>query len=435
MLSRRIPLVQAPPPQSPIPPPAPPPKQHVSAVPSYLQRSVTIGGPPSRTQSPQIPYRPLTPPVNAPAPYRPGSPFNRNRQSTMIQTPPARTQSPAPVSPRPPPLRTSGGIEVDLVVRSIPRESLVVDVPFTVACTVTVSALVPVPVIGLPRKQRVISLAIQHLQPPRLPTTKLAPSHPEPWSPRLPSSGLSTPSPYGTPFRGNFHDTLAQKLLVASPREIAGEIESDAGTEVDDRETAQETPAPLPSDRRAQSATPLPPPFLAAVDSNGEPTRMPSREVHFLGVSAMFLPPLNLLPPETLDLSSLEETVKTPTFGPSAGQGHERNWSESTVTTSESDADSELEVLANKPILNRSTRVLASQDFELEYVPRTAGFLSVGGLRVVLVDDRLIEETDGEAGNTEANGEKKSENVTNLKEVEIVAEVWVETSPSTVVLL
>ncbi|KAI0079000.1 DUF974-domain-containing protein [Panus rudis PR-1116 ss-1] len=429
MLSRRIPLIHAPP-QSPVPPPAPPPKQPVSAVPSYLQRSATIGGPPSRTQSPQIPHRPLSPPVNAPAPYRPGSPFNRNRQSTVIPTPPTRSQSPALVSPKPPPLRNPGGIEVDLVVKSIPRTSLAIDKPFTIACTVTVNAPVPVPVAGLSRKRRVITLAIQHLQPPRLPTTKLAPN-PEPWSPRLPSSGFSTPSPYGTPLRGNFHDTLAQKLLVASPRQITGEIESDAETEADGHESAQLTPAPFTADRKRPPALSLPPPFLAAVDANGEPTRMPSREAHFLGPSAMVLPPLTLTPPEALDLGSLEETVKTSTPGPPPGQSHERNWSESTITTaSESDADSELEVLANKPILNRFTRVLASQDFELEYVPRKAGFLSVGGLRILSVDDRLVEETEGEAEMAEAEAGKRPENVQTLKEVEIVAEVWVQTSPS-----
>ena len=45
----------------------------------------------------------------------------------------------------------------------------------------------------------------------------------------MPSSGLSTPSPYATPVRGDFHDTLAQRLLVASPRSMHTDVESDGG--------------------------------------------------------------------------------------------------------------------------------------------------------------------------------------------------------------
>ncbi|CAL1704051.1 unnamed protein product [Somion occarium] len=252
MLSRRIPLVQPVQPLAQVP--TPPPKQPASAIPPHLHRSATVGSSPSRTQSPHITQRPMTPPASSgsPAPYRPGSPF-RNRQSTVGPVV-ARPQSPAPSSPQPSPTptmqRPSSDIEVDLLVRAIPRDELSVEKPFRIAFSLNVSVPVPLAPAGQPRKKRIVSFAVQHVQPPRLSAAALtraaiaAPIHPESWSPRLPSSGFSTPSPYGTPYRGDFHDALARKLLVASPRPTQTDTDSEAGNDADGRESARETPLP-----------------------------------------------------------------------------------------------------------------------------------------------------------------------------------------------
>lgn len=127
MLSRRIPL--------------PPPIQAASAIPSYLQRNTAVpSGVPPRPSSPQhAPSSPGTPAI------RPGSPF-RSRTGTPSVS--ARPQSPGPVpaassqialsNPARPP-----DLEVDLVVRHIPRESITIQKPFTITCKLSVSASVP----------------------------------------------------------------------------------------------------------------------------------------------------------------------------------------------------------------------------------------------------------------------------------------------------
>ncbi|KAK7693181.1 hypothetical protein QCA50_002747 [Cerrena zonata] len=288
MLSRRIPLVQ------PMAVPAPPPKQAASALPLHLQRSASVASAPSRMQSPHLAQRPMSPPAapGSPQPYRPGSPF-RNRQST-IGVPP-RVGSPAPVSPQPPtptPQKPVPDIEIDLVVRSIPRDDLSIEKPFRVAFTLNVSALVPLAPTGQSRRRRNLTFAIQHVQPPRIRAAVLpkavTQTQTEPWSPRLPSSGFSTPSPYATPLRADFHDTLARKLLVASPRATSSEIGSDSGFDAEGRESARETPLPGGL-RKAPEAITLPPPFAAIADPNAEP-RQHSHDVVSQGPSALFLP-------------------------------------------------------------------------------------------------------------------------------------------------
>ncbi len=96
-------------------------------------------------------------------------------------------------------------------------------------------------------------------------------------------------------------------------------------------------------------------------------------------------------------------------------KGHERNFSDSTVTT-ESEADSESEVLVGG---GRLTKVVSSQEFELEYLPLRSGFLTVGGLRILLVEDRVTDESE------EDDGSRVRREVRILKELDIVGEIWV----------
>ncbi len=404
MLSRRIPLIQAPAAQAPIPPP----KQPASALPLHLQRNNTMGpGTPPRVQSPQLNQRPMSPPVSGagPAPYRPGSPFRtRTNTSTPLASHPHSPNLSAPLALA---ARKPEDMDADVIVRHIPRQSLAVEKPFNIKFTVTVAAPVPPARLGIPRKQRILTVGIQHVQPPRpqatIPTTTGAPaSTADLWSPRLPSSsGFSTPSPYATPARGDFPDSLSQRLLVASPRRIASDLQSDVGTDTDGPETGQDTPAP-PGQQQSSVAV-LPPPFSAA-DTSSDGRTYP-KDVVFLGPSAIFLPQIRLSAPPVIENFGREH-------------GHERNISEST-TDSEADSD------AHETIGGSVVRALASQDFELQFLPLRSGFATVGGLRILLVEDRVVHETD--AASTEMQLRPLPE-VKTLKELDVVAEVWVKTA-------
>ncbi|KAI0085449.1 hypothetical protein BDY19DRAFT_896735 [Irpex rosettiformis] len=402
MLSRRIPLVQVQQGPNSSQPPIPPPKP---ALPLHLQRSNTVASTPSsRGGSPHISQRPLSPPIQggAPIPYRPDSPFRRTPGFSLSSTP----QSPNP--PPPPPIpnnavrRPEESIDADLVVRYLPRDDLIVEKPFKVEFSVTISAPIPVGLAGQPRKDRIITLAIQHVLPARPQTTSaISPvtSAGAPdliWSPKLPSSGFSTPSPYGTPARGDFPDTLAQRLLHASPRQSAQDIDSDGG---DGHETGQATPAPpRPSNALSTlSSIVLPPPF-AVTETNPKP-----QNVVFLGPSTTVLPSIRV-PVPSLDFTS------------ASAPGHDRTLSEVTVTT-DSEADSDL----HETIGGRSVpRMLVSQEFSLEFLPVRAGFATVGGVRVLLVEDRLVDTEGGEEQRPRRPLEART-----LKEWDVVAEVWV----------
>ena len=369
-------------------------------------------------QSPHIGQRPMSPPSvpGSPAPYRPGSPF-RNRQSTIGV--PLRVGSPAPASPQPTTptfQKPVPDIEVDLVVRTIPREDLSVEKPFRIAFTLNVSALVPLAPAGQSRRKRNLAFAIQHVQPPRLlapPPTK-APAQTEPWSPRLPSSGFSTPSPYATPHRADFHDALARKLLVASPRPTLSEGGSDSGYDVEGRESARETPLP-PGMRKVPEVITLPPPFANSDSNPNSEPRQHSHDVVFQGPSALFLPAMHfsVADGQILEHGAVTEVGRTPK--------HDRNWSESTITTTDSEADSELDVPLG--MVQRSVRTISSHQFELEYLPLRSGFLTIGGIRIILVDDKLVDESDDSV--IETGKPKGPENIRTVKEYDVVGELWV----------
>lgn len=130
------------------------------------------------------------------------------------------------------PLPTAPSVSVDLVVVDFPREEIVVDEPFQLTCRLTVS--------GTAQQEagRTLSIVIQHLLPIR--TTVVGPPQQREgtWWLRKDSitlsSGQSTPSPTGTPPRGSFSfsESLAQRLLVASPRVMyKDEAENEGGGE------------------------------------------------------------------------------------------------------------------------------------------------------------------------------------------------------------
>ncbi|KAF8078173.1 hypothetical protein FPV67DRAFT_1662915 [Lyophyllum atratum] len=318
MLSRRIPI-----PSAPIQPPA-------SALPPYLKRTM-IGGPPSRPQSPQPNQsRPGTPP-----PHRPSSP-SQNRPSS-IGSP--RPQSPFQALTAPIP-----DIEVNLVTRDMPRDIIRVEKPFTIPFTLVLSTPLT---LGRETPRRVIKLVVQHLQPPRIGAAALnTPAPPvEAFSPRLPSSGFSTPSSTAP----TFNYALAHQKLVAaaSPRQGA----------LDDLERNSRRPD--------GDATSLPPPYFSGPDE----LRSRSTSVLYIGSSALYLPAIEL----------------SVTKGYAADQ------------------------------------MVAVQDFEVSYMPTQKGFTTVGGLRVLLVEDRFMSESDS-ADDTYHSGASRAR---VLKEWDVVSEVWV----------
>lgn len=316
MLSRRIPLISA-------------PAQHpVSALPPYLKRNATAsaGG---RPQSPQLPQsRPGSPTPS----QRPGSPFRNRPPSTVV----GRPQTPPPqVAPLAVP-----DIDISLTVRNVPRDSIKLETPFKISFTLAVSATVPT------GRRRSLSLAVQHLQPPRAILPTIFPPHPppEPYSPRFTSPGFSTPSPMSATFN---YALAHQKLLAVSPRRQGLDDGGNGGAI-------------------------LPPPFFEGADE----LRFGKSGVVFCGNSAVFLRPIEFVRPGDEEKAKGDEDVK----------------------------------------------VQEAQDFELCYVPIVKGFNTVGGLRVILLEDKYLEESDFQDDKSTFNAEAKV-----LKEWDVVAEIWVST--------
>lgn len=252
MLSRRIPLIP-----TVVGSAAAVAKSPISALPLHMQRSVSVGQP--RLRTPQLPIRSQTPPLRPQSPvsvpHRPDSPFR------------ARTSLQAPMSPTaaalPPPLQPPTNVEVDLTVEEFIYDSIRLEKPFEIPFRLGISAPVPTD------KTRTILLAVQHVLPPRTAGT-VPVIVPQSISRQETLSGRSTPSPTGSPQRGEFGfpDRLTQRLIVASPRVMYRD-------EVDDESLV-----------RGANTVVLPPPFGAGGVTGGG--------VEFLGASALFLDPVHL---------------------------------------------------------------------------------------------------------------------------------------------
>ncbi|KAG6879040.1 hypothetical protein C0992_005665 [Termitomyces sp. T32_za158] len=312
MLSRRIPI----PPAMQIP---------VSALPPHLKRTVAHG-PSSRPQSPQ-PNRSSTPPP------RPGSPNFR---------PNSRNQS-RPQSPLQPLVVPPSELEVDLLIRDTPWDTLKVDKPFTIPLTLVLSTTWQP---GNEKSCRTVQIVVQHLQPPPVraasQTTNPAPGT-EAFSPRLPSSGFSTPT-LTTP-NSNYAIAHQHPAAVASPRQRAFNA-------LQGNKTTGHNDMPL-----------LPPPYFKVYDE-----LRPLPTVLYVGSSALHLPPIELVPePEA------------------------------------------------------ASQTVATQDFELTYVPTRKGFATIGGIRILLAKDKFVDGSGTE--NTDHGGSLGQDRT--LKEWDVIAEVWV----------
>ncbi|KZP05758.1 DUF974-domain-containing protein [Athelia psychrophila] len=83
-----------------------------------------------------------------------------------------------------------------------------------------------------------------------------------------------------------------------------------------------------------------------------------------------------------------------------------------------------------------AARAEGGQDFALSYVPLTHGFSTIGGLRVIVVDDQIVDDLEG--GTTPVDGHgggffgsgievRRPLEASVLREWEIVGEIWVKT--------
>lgn len=267
------------------------------------------------------------------------------------------------------------GVDVDLIVKDIPRQDVFVEKPFKIGFTLSVAA--PVGFVG---KQRVLSVVVQHVQLPMISatsstsTTTLPPTITESAAkPRVQSFSITSPSTTSTPMSRKTSISMLssnERTLVGSP-------------------TEQNSPLPTVPERFASNNT-LPPPVPAPQD---EDKYAKSAYIRYLGPSAMFLP--------SLRLSAPAQPIREPGVGFESAE------------------------VAKEGL---GTRVEGSWDFELEYLPRRTGFWNVGGLRAVLVSDRYEDSDEREtvAGH-EGLEERKVviEGVRVLKEWPVVGEVWV----------
>lgn len=117
----------------------------------------------------------------------------------------------------------------------------------------------------------------------------------------------------------------------------------------------------------------------------------------FLGASTLLVPPMTLVRTHSeSELSSVD-----------TGSGGGDNDSRGDTTTGTGAA-----VTTGKEV--------QFWDFELEYTPLRTGFVPVGGLRVLLVEDRV-------QGADEVYPERRSSNApVVLKEWDVIGEIWVK---------
>lgn len=126
-------------------------------------------------------------------------------------------------------LPTGPSVSLDLAITEFPCE-IAIDKPFQLTCRLTVSTPVR------EGTGKGVSLVVQHLLPIRTTVVGQPGNGDQARRPRQDSitlgSGQGTPSPTGSPPRGHFSfsESLAQRLLVASPRVMyRDEAENEGG--------------------------------------------------------------------------------------------------------------------------------------------------------------------------------------------------------------
>ncbi|KIJ60596.1 hypothetical protein HYDPIDRAFT_98329 [Hydnomerulius pinastri MD-312] len=262
-LSRRITGPAPPPPPQPQPQ-LPATQQPPTAIPPYLQRNTPAPSSPSRPRSPQLPpSRPNSPPPNQ---FRPGSPFRKPQALPPIQRPhsPAGSISSISVPPTQPLVvpDLAPDLDVDLVVVRRVDGPVFVEKPFTLGLRITVAASIP-----RGRRQGVVSLVVQHLQPSR------ASSGSAPETSQVTATSSTRFSSYASP--------STQVTPAQTPYIIAGEL------------PLVSSPQKLVS-AEGDITISLPPPYF---DTPDETRNAKLKGCSFLGPSAISLAPMKLTPP------------------------------------------------------------------------------------------------------------------------------------------
>lgn len=266
---------------------------------------------------------------------------------------------------------------MDLVVRSIPRAALHASKPFSVACTLAVAASVR------EGQQRTLTLAVQHVQQP--PSARPTPSGKT--APPVPGTTTTTTTTAAT---AATHARLASAVATAIASSIAPRAPSAAlggsprATQLAEQEVEED---PL-----ARALRRIPPPEpMPGDEARYEKLRGATR---FLGASTLLVPPMTLVRAATAGSGSESES-ESESSAPGGGGGD--------ATTGGAGPRREEQFW----------------DFELEYTPLRTGFAPVGGLRVLLVEDRVHATED-------VHPERRTTGPVVLKEWDVVGEIWVK---------
>jgi hypothetical protein len=73
-----------------------------------------------------------------------------------------------------------------------------------------------------------------------------------------------------------------------------------------------------------------------------------------------------------------------------------------------------------------SRKVQIVREFELSYLPICKGFLTVGGLRVLLVEDKMVNDDSEVAEEASAQAVPKQTEARILEEWDVIGEIWVK---------
>jgi trafficking protein particle complex subunit 13 len=268
-------------------------------------------------------------------------------------------------------------IDVDLVVRSMPRGALPVNRAFRVACTLGVVASVR------EGQQRTLSLAVQHIQ---LSVATAAATHETSASPSPPPVSRSNPPPTVTATATTTAIAPSSPASRAPPALLDGPlVDSPRTTHPTERQEEDDPSFAL----QQQQRIPPPEPITPGDERHYENLKLRGA-TRFLGASTLLVPPMTLVVRATPESSSSSSSSSS--GGDRAASG------------------------------GATTKVERFWDFELEYAPLRTGFVPIGGLRVLLLEDRV----DGAA---EAYPERRrtatAASPVVLREWDVIGEIWV----------
>lgn len=70
-------------------------------------------------------------------------------------------------------------------------------------------------------------------------------------------------------------------------------------------------------------------------------------------------------------------------------------------------------------------QIHAVQEFDLSYLPTQTGYAAIGGLRILLLQDKNIDQDEQWDDDTSTYNYKKDGQARVLDELEVIAEIWV----------